>query len=266
MPELRYRDVRINYELSGEGEGVLLIMGYRMPGAAWRFQVPTLSERYRVCTYDNRGVGPSEAPGKAWSMAELAEDAHRMLDTLGWARAHVVGVSMGGMIAQELAITRPERVRSLSLIATHPGGLGRVPASGGLRRFVRASVGRNKDRGRATAELLFPRAFIESTDRSWFEEVLRADFAVRVSPRALRAQLAAVMRHDTRGRLDRISCPTLVVKPAQDLLIRPSMSDRLARGIPGARLEVFEEAGHGLVRQSAARLNPLLMEHFAAAE
>ncbi len=261
--------VSLAYGTRGDGGSpVLLIMGFSMPGRAWVHQVDDLARAHRVAWYDHRGAGATRAAAGPYTMDLLAADAARLLDHLGWERAHVIGVSMGGMVAQRLALDHRQRLLSLSLLATHPGGVrARLPRAAGVARFIGAQRGPTRKRVRALQRLLFPDAFLESCDRRWLGAVLKADFGKPVALRHRLSQLCAVSLHDTRASLHRLAgLPTLVVKPGLDVLVRPDQSDRLARLIPGARLECFAEAGHGLIRQCPERLNPMLLEHMAAAE
>lgn len=157
---LKVPGARLRFEVHGAGEPVVLIMGFGMPGAAWRNQVPTLAARHRVVHFDNRGAGATESTAGAYSMGLFAQDTLALMDHLGMQRAHVVGVSMGGMIAQELALRARPRVRSLTLIATHAGGLRAVlPPRGGLSLFFGALRGKGpKARLEAVERLLFPRS------------------------------------------------------------------------------------------------------------
>jgi len=261
--------VDLAYNTAGEGgTPVLLVMGYTVPGSAWVHQIPTLARHHRVAWYDHRGCGDTRAAPGAYTMALLAEDALRLVDHLGWEAAHVVGVSMGGMVSQELALRCPERVRSLSLIATHAGGLrSRLPPVAGLKCFVLANLGPRSERIRNLERLLFPDAFLAGCDRQWLAEILRNDFGRPIHAKYRLSQMAAVMRHDTRDRLDRLGgIPTLVVQPAHDKLVSPGACQDLAWRIPGARLKVYPDAGHGVIRQCAADLNRDLLAHFAAAD
>lgn len=247
--------------VAGSGTEVLLIMGFSMTGAMWAPLLPALSARHRCATYDHRGTGASP-DGAPDTMAALAADALGVLDALGWARAHVVGVSMGGMVAQELALAAPERLRSLALLATHPGGPGAIlPTPAGLAALLAPAPAPWK-----LARLLYPRPVRERLGAAEVARRTTEQLGLRVPPATRRAQLRAIRAHDTRARLGRITAPTLVVEPGADRLVRPTHSARLAAAIPGARRLVLPDAGHGLVHSHAGPLSEALLEHFAAAE
>lgn len=257
--------VRLWVESHGErGTPVLLVMGFGLPGRAWHPQVRGLVADHRVATFDNRGAGQSEdAPG-AETIADLAEDARRVLDHLGWADAHVVGVSMGGMIAQELAIRHKPRIRSLTLIATHPGGRrNTAPTPRGLRLFLTAQLTRGPRRLAALRKLLFPGDVALNQD----DRHLLTEFDSPIPRHVAARQLRAILRFDTRPRLPNLGgVPTLILRPGRDLLIRPTGSDDLHRRIPGADLTRFDDAGHGLTAQRADDVNRELLRHFRAAD
>lgn len=266
--------VTISYDVqsaTGRSTPVLLVMGFAMPGRAWRFVLPHLDPDRPVAWYDNRGVGASDAPEHErvpYSMARLAKDGVELMDHLGWREAHVVGVSMGGMIAQHLTLDHMSRVRSLTLIATHAGGrLNRLPTPAGLFHFGRTLFARGPARYRAMAALLFPKAFRDEVGQAWLEDVLARDTSPAPSKAGRSGQLRAVFGHDTRGRVRELGrLPTLVVAPGQDLLVRPAATAALHKAIPGAALLSVPNAGHGLIRQSGELLGPALTQHFAAAE
>src|SRR2546427_3279997 len=118
MPKVRVNGIGLNYVEAGSGDPLLLIMGFGGDHQAWAFQTPVFAQRYRVIAFDNRGAGQSDVPDVPYTTRMMAEDAIGLLDALRIERAHVLGVSMGGMIAQELALAHPQRVRSLQLHCT----------------------------------------------------------------------------------------------------------------------------------------------------
>lgn len=261
-------DRQLWYATRGEtGPRVLLVMGFGFPGDAWKPQIEGLSQDHQLAWYDNRGVGRSDtAPGR-YGMRELADDAAALLDHLGWADAHIVGVSMGGMVAQEIALRHRDRTRSLALIATQPGGRrGWIPTRRGMRLFLTANLSRGDRRRNALRKILFPGLDDMTSivdDMSELEKAIDEPIPLSTAVR----QLEAVIRHDTRRRLGTLGdLDTLIVRPARDILVPPQQSDRLHALIPGSRLISFAEAGHGVHVQCADELNPLLRAHFQRAE
>lgn len=255
---------RLSYQVFGsQGPPVLFVMGFGMPGAVWGPQVDELQSDHRCCHYDHLGVGESDRGPFLRTIPAMADDAVRILDDLSWDQAHVVGVSMGGMIAQELALRSADRCQSLTLVATHGGApVASLPTLRGMRFFVQGLFGGQKNRMRSLPRLLYPDEFLESIGPT----AIRSHLDVRLGhPPALRTvlgQLYAVWRHSTESRLPEIQMPTLLVRPGKDILIRPTQTDRLAQRIPNARVLRFDDAGHGVTFQKAAELNAALREHF----
>lgn len=259
---------RLSYHLHGDrGSRVLLIMGLGMRGVAWRPQVEGLGATHRLITFDNRGIGDSEdAPG-VWSMRDMADDALRVMDAAGWEDAHVVGVSMGGMIAQELVLAAQERVRTLTLIATHAGGPTTfLPPPSGVRGFLEVNLLPPEQRFAALSYLLYPADFLRVVDRAALEQRMKDQLGKRAAATVRRRQMRAVMGHDTRARLSRLRLPTLVITPGRDALVRPTACRALAREIPGARHVELDQAGHGVIFQCARVVNGHLARHIEAHE
>jgi len=259
---------RIAYDVHGDsGSNVLMIMGLGMRGEVWAPQVAALEAQHRVATFDHRGVGASESSDtRLWTMKDMARDAARVMDDLGWERAHLVGVSMGGMVAQELALLHPTRFMSLTLIATQAGGLtGWVPPVDGALNFARSFAG-GGGRLAALQALLYPPEFVASMDANKMREQLALRFGTPAPRGTILGQVSAAMRHNTRDRLPRLRLPTLVVRPGKDRLVDSTRNDDLARLIPDAQLVRLDHAGHGVTFQCADALNAMLLSHFAAAE
>jgi pimeloyl-ACP methyl ester carboxylesterase len=261
---------RIWYESAGDsGTPVLLIMGFTMPGSAWRWQVDELSRHHRVAWFDHAGLGKSGPLSvRRLTMRHLSDDAVSVMETLGWDEAHVVGISMGGMIAQHVGLRFRDRVRSLTLAATHCGGFPNVvPPLDGLRSFLRVQRARSRE-GRldALSELLFSSEFRRSQPERC-KELLLADFRRPPKLRTSLAQLHAIFRHRTAERLHELEeLPVMIIRPGEDRLIDPRESDRLSRLLPSARVVRVDDAGHAVSRQNADAFNRELLRHLAEAD
>ena len=215
-------------------------------------------------------MGKSQPFGAPITIEQMAEDARVLMDTQGWQSAHVVGHSMGGLIAQHLAISQPARVRSLALLCTFARG----KEATGLRRDIfwvglRTFIGMRRMRRRAFLEMVFPRDYLRTVDRDALAEQLAPLFGHDLAdhPPVMKHQLTAMSRYDATPNLAKLAkIPTLVVSARHDLIARPSAGKAIAAGIRGARYVEFPNAAHGATIQCAKEINHLLREHFAAAD
>jgi len=234
----------LHWESTGAGDPVLLIMGLGLSGGAWWRTVPVLSRSLRVITFDNRGVGRSRARLHNYTTEAMADDAAAVLDAAGVTRAHVYGFSLGGMVAQQLALRHPRRVRSLVLGATHAGGRRAVPAEPEVLSFFRRRPGlRHEEAAWESVQHNYgPRCRDEHPER------IAADVEWRLGQRfnahAYRAQIFAAALHNCYGRLDRIRVPTLVVHGALDRVIPVANAHLMADRLPDCRLSLLEDSGH----------------------
>jgi pimeloyl-ACP methyl ester carboxylesterase len=276
MSTARVGDVDLYYEEQGSGEPLLLIMGLAADSTAWTFQVPDFARRYRTITFDNRGVGRSAKPPGPYTIHQMADDTAGLLDVLGITRAHVVGVSMGGMIAQELALRHPERVRGLVLACTYPEPDADVEQQ--LQISVGELGGTVTGSGDVSIELtaldpfrflqlMLPRVFNQSfIDRELprliplFTGALQYGFSFE----AILGQVAAAMGHRATDRLHRIGAPTLVITGDADLLIPPGNSEVLAKHIPNARLVTVPGGSHGFNIEVPDVFNGEVLEFLAS--
>ena len=230
---------------TGEGDPVLLINGLAMTGAGWWRTVPVLaSQSLRVLTFDHAGVGLNEQAAPRTSVAEMADDAVAVLDAAGLDRAHVYGISLGGMVAQEVALRHPERVDALVLGATTPGGwLAARPGSPVVAYFLRIRAMPADEAVWASV----PYSYSRTTQLDHPERIAH-DVAQRlespVGSAAYAAQTAAGIKHDTSTRLPSIQAPTLVVHGEEDAVVDLVNARTLAGRIPEAELQVWPEAGH----------------------
>ena len=245
MPRVRVNGVPLHFERRGSGEPLLLVTGFTISSAVFEPVLELYGSRFDCITYDNRGSGRSGAPLKPTSMPELAADAAGLLRAIGVESAHVCGLSMGGMIAQELAIRFPERVRGLVLGGTTPGGPRAArPTLRELRALGSAAAGGWRDGERSwLGEWVFSDAFRrEQPERA--RELLRHFGRHRATPQGVWAHWWASVYHDTLSRLHCIQAPTLVMHGERDAMAPLSNARLLAERIPGAELCVVPGAGH----------------------
>jgi len=237
---------RLHWETHGSGDPVLLIMGLGSNAYGWHRAIPWLAERYETIAFDNRGTGRSDAPAGEYTIAQMAADTATVLDAAGHRRAHVIGASLGGMIAQRFALTYPERVRTLTLLCTTPGGRAAVHASDAVTAGLVSGGGDPAAVYRKNAWFLYG----EET-RTRFPERIEEDIVYRTkiptSPAGYLGQLRAAVGHDTWDELAALAAvPTLVVHGDADLLIPTDNGKRLAERIPNAQLVLLPGAGHML--------------------
>jgi pimeloyl-ACP methyl ester carboxylesterase len=234
-------NVRLAYDVHGTGEPLLLIQGLGYGKSGWGPAPGMLARRFQVVSYDSRGFGESTVAPGPYTMAQLARDAHAVLDAADIEQAHVIGISLGGMVAQELVLAHPECVRRLVLCSTTPGGPESVPMpeqtvalmgrashlepQEALQRFVTNALAPD-----ATAELV--------------QEIVAYRAANPPDPAGWWALAGAGATHDAMARLGEIQAPTLVVHGTADNVVDVGNAPLLAAGIPGARLELFEGVGH----------------------
>ena len=241
----------LHVEREGSGEPLLWITGFAISSDIFAPVVGDYTASYDCIRYDNRGAGRSHAPWRPTSVPELAGDAVRLLDALGVESAHVYGLSMGGMVAQELAIRFPDRVRALVLGATWHGGPGvALPSARVAADFARRTAPREV-RAEIVAGILFTDEYRAREPERVREHVLRLA-QHPASPQGLLSHGLASTWHDTRARLGQVQAPTLVLHGAQDRLTPVANASVLAERIPDATLVVLPDAGHGYLLQDPA--------------
>ena len=265
MPKIRVGDIEMYYVEAGAGEPLVLIMGFGGDHTAWAFQLRAFAERYRVVAFDNRGAGQTDTPDQPYTIRMMAEDTVGLMDKLGIDQAHVLGVSMGGMIAQELTLNHPQRVRSLHLGCTlaRPDGYAHAQTAAWTEIRTRLSP-------EAALRAIFLWLFAPATysERPEFvEQFLQNALAnpYRQSLTGFLRQRDAIGAHDTLDRLGAIHCPTLVSVADDDILVPPRFSRELAARIPGADLKLVERAGHVYFWERPDDFNALCLDFLARA-
>jgi 3-oxoadipate enol-lactonase len=252
MPEVRVGEVRLHYEVAGRGDPLLMVMGMGGSSAGWPPDLLTeLARSFRTIVYDNRGTGLSDKPDVPYSLEMFAADAIAILDDLNISRTHLFGVSMGGMIAQEIALRYGSRLQTLTLGCTTCGGKNAVPPPPESARLLSAPRNGLSDedvirRGwplaytpefienhRAELEATIPRLLVNATPAFIFKRHLEATYGLK-----------------TYDRLPEITMPTLIITGAKDVLIPARNSEILAERIPGAKLHVIPNAGHAFFNEA----------------
>jgi 3-oxoadipate enol-lactonase len=257
MPKIKIRDARIHCQIHGEGQPVLLVPGLASDLSTWKKAVPYLEKQHKVIVFDNRGSGLTEAPGAAFTMETLRDDAIGMLDALEIEKAHIIGWSMGGSVAQEIALGHPERLGALVLMS---------------------SFMKEPDRSRVALDAMIqsvregasPDTFMMMI-QTWCStqvafEGKNASLCTRTSDdhtewrtrviEGFARQKQALDGFDSRNRLKGLSCPTLVVHGSDDIMVPPSFGQDLASRIPGSELFLVKGAGHFL--PSSVWVGPVL--------
>lgn len=270
MPTLRVPDARLCYDDVGSGPCILFLQGVGVGRVAWAPQVGPLSASHRCIAVDHRGIGGSQGSLEDLSVDAMARDALALLDALGLEHFHLVGHSLGGVVAQRVALLAKERVQSLSLLCTFSGGRDLARPSARLAWLgLRTMVGTARMRRDAFARLIMPDAFIAERGidavATSLEEVLGRPLSS--PPPVADLQLSALRRHDERERLAELSTiPVFVASGRHDPIARPAFGRALAETIRGAKYREWEEASHALPIQFPDEVNAALAAHFATAQ
>lgn len=242
MPYAESEGARIYWDEHGEGEPLLLIMGLGSASDLWHRLLPALSARYRTILFDNRGVGRSDVPPGPYSITAMGADAAAVLDDAGVESAHVLGFSLGGFIAQELALRYPGRVRSLILAGTACGGKEAVRAAPEVLVALEARGVRTPEEG---FWMIAPYNYDPSTPRTLLEEDLAVSLHTPLKREGYMAQLQAIVSWvGSCNRLSSLGVPALIIHGESDRLVPPENGRILARIMPHAKLVMLPGAGH----------------------
>jgi 3-oxoadipate enol-lactonase len=262
VPFVENQGAKIYWDEQGSGEPLLLIEGLTYPSYMWHRTRPVLAERYRTIALDNRGIGQSDVPEGVYPVALMASDAAAVLDAAGVDHAHVFGVSMGGMIAQEFALNYPHRVRSLILGCTSSGGLEAINPEGEVVQVL-LRQGLTPEEAR---EAILPFIYDAKTPRARIDE----DMAIRMkwypTAQGYAGQLQGVFAWGSYDRLPQITVPTLLIHGETDRLIPSANSELIARQIPHAKLVLIPSASHIFATDQTVPSHHAILEFLAAQE
>jgi len=253
--------INIAYESVGEGPPLLFITGLGYGGWFWHKQAPALSRHFRVITFDNRGSGGTDKPDGPYATPILAQDAAGLLDALGISAAYVVGHSLGGFIAQELVLARPDLVSKLVLASTTFGGPNAVPITQEALAVMLDRSGDPVDLVRRGVAIAAAPGFSE-THPEVVDELVVYRLSGPVPAAQYHAQMMAGATHNAEERIGAIACPTLILFGEHDNVAPPANGDLLAAKIPGSRRVILPNTGHIFPLEDPDATNTVLREFF----
>jgi pimeloyl-ACP methyl ester carboxylesterase len=265
MPHAAVDGTTLFYERRGEGEPLLLIQGMSGTHLAWGEPfLAALGDDLDVVIYNHRGVGESGPQDGPVTIVGLADDAAGLLDALGWDTAHVLGISMGGMVAQELALRHPDRIRTLVLGCTYPGGAdSRLADPALIQELAGAVLSGDRELALRTGFAANLSAAFASDEANW-EPFHTMATTLPVPVDMIMAQMQAVMGHDAIARLSAIDKPTLVIHGTEDRMLPMVNGELIARAVPDASLELLEGVGHMFWWEQPERSAALVRSHVTA--
>jgi len=260
MPQAKVDGVDFYYEVEGAGEPLILIRGFGSNADHWHPQVVAFSPHFRVVTFDNRGIGRSGKPDVPYSISMMADDAVGILDGIGISGAHVLGLSMGGMIAQNIAVRYPEKVNALVLTCTHCGGDHAIRAREEVQKnFADFIYNGSLEAGQKAIKSLFAeKTFTEAPEIFQRYQEISGKFPSDID--TLRRQREAIAAHDAWDDLPNIQAPTLILTGSEDAVVPAENSDILAERIPDAQLKIFEGGGHQFLIEQADAFNQTVLD------
>jgi pimeloyl-ACP methyl ester carboxylesterase len=259
MPKTNVNGINIYYEGHGQGEPLVLIQGLGGGHASWFFQTRAFKKHYRVITFDNRGIGKTDKSSDAYTIKTMADDTIGLMDYLGVDKAHILGASLGGMVAQEIAIGYPQRVIKLVLVCTSAGERQVTDIHPQMLRAIGINEGSTEVDFRSADFVKLMSAIISLAFNKRLYRMLLLPIS-KVSMKSGRVaghleQMEAVMGHSTIDRLHLIEAPTLVITGTEDKIMSPHSSEMIASQIPNAKLVKVEGGSHAFFLEMRGRFN-----------
>jgi 3-oxoadipate enol-lactonase len=262
MPHADLNGFDIHYDVHGEGDPLVCVHGLGCDRRAWALQIEPFSAGHKAVFFDNRDVGQSSLASQSYSTADMAQDVLALADRLELESFHLLGISLGGMVSQQVALAAPERVRSLTLAVTHGG----VQKAGRLRGHLLGSYARHlplEDRVDNLLYLCYTEAFFENDAMYEFMRNALLENPYPQPAEAFARQAEAGAHHDVRDRLGELAMPVHVIGAERDLMIPVWKSRELASLIPGCSLTIIDGQGHGVMWEAAEEFNSAVMEFLA---
>jgi len=253
LPKIKINDIKMYYEIYGQGPPLVMIMGVGGNADFWppRF-IKKLSKIFKVVVFDNRGSGRSDKPDIEYSMKMFADDTVSLMDALNIKRAHILGISMGGTIAQELVLNYPERVEKLILCSTNCGfSKSALPLPEALKIMMQPREESTPEEiTRKSMSARLTEKFIKENPKV-IEECIQRECKYPTPPKMYKRQIDAIVKFNTYKRLKNINRPTLIMQGKHDLLSPAQNAEILAQNIKGAKLVIFEDVAHDIFSQES---------------
>jgi pimeloyl-ACP methyl ester carboxylesterase len=266
MPTIKINDLNMYYEIHGQGEPLVMIMGIRRDLSWFYRQIPFFSKHYQTVVFDNRGAGKTDKPDEAYTIQGMAEDTAGLMKALGITSAHVLGVSMGGYIAQELALNHPQKVKRLILGCTSCGGERHIAMPDHIFKLYTSIEGLTPEQIlRKDLPIFFSDRYIRE-EREEVEDFISLALKVQQPQYAFIRQFQAAMNHDTCSRLSGLTTPTLILTGADDELVPAQNSSVMKDLIPGARLIKIEKGRHCFFIEMADQFNEAVLSFLMTPE
>lgn len=263
MPKVSVNGLKLYYEIAGDGAPVVLIPGFAAGRWIWFKQTAELARNFRVIIFDPRGVSASDKPEGPQTITLLADDVAHLLETIGVERAHIVGASFGGFVAQEFALKYPEMTRKLVLCCTSFGGPNHIVPSAETLQALASTKGLNsEERMRANLLLAFTPEYVR-TQVAEVDRIVRLRATNEVPEHIYLSQLQAAMSFNTESRLEEIKSPTLVLSGDADVIVPVQNSRNLVKKIPGAEIRIVTGGSHTFFIEQAGEFNHIVTEFLA---
>jgi len=263
VPKVSVNGLKLYYEIEGDGTPVVLIPGFAAGRWIWFKQAAELARHFRVIIFDPRGVSASDKPEGPQTITLLADDVAHLLETIGVERAHIVGASFGGFVAQEFALKYPEMTRKLVLCCTSFGGPNHVvPAPETLQALASTKGLNSEERMRANLLLAFTPEYVR-TQVAEVDRIVHLRATNEVPEHIYLSQLQAAMSFNTESRLEAIKSPTLVLSGDADVIVPVQNSRNLVKKIPGSELQIVEGGSHTFFIEQAREFNRIVSKFLA---
>ena len=260
MPVAKIGDLSLYYELIGQGQPLVMIRGVGSNVDHWYDQVPALSQKFQLLIFDNRGIARSSDPGDPFTIHDMAADTIALMKAVGITKAHVLGYSMGGMIAQEMALNFPQYIAGLILVATDCGISQRIKAQPEATQLFSEMIRLGTDEAKlAAAHCLFAEQTFDNNPHV-IQRYAEVSQRFPASQKMLAKQWAAVTQHDVCDRLPHIASPTLAITGSEDVLIPPQNTALLAQRIPDAQMVSISDGGHLFLIEQPQQFNTAVIK------